>query len=282
MVGLSRLTSLVTAFLVVVLVPFERLSMPAAGGEPELQRVVPAGPPGVCGVAQWKASWPGCVYEDGVSEGRLSVVNMSHGLGYRVDYAVGEIGPDKGGVGWRYPIVRGDAVELAYTVSFSDGFDWVKGGKLPGLCGGPDSVSGGNPADGRNGFSTRLMWRADGRGEAYVYHMNQREKFGDSVPFPDDFRFPTKSNVMVRLRVTLNTPGRRDGRLDVWIRRSSDDAERKVVQRSDMEWRSDPTMSIDGVLFETFHGGGDRTWAPQRPSSSTFSAIVISTQSHSR
>lgn len=271
--------SLLPALLVVLLVAGSRHAMPAEGGEPELRRVLPMGPPGICGVAQWKASWPGCAYEDGVSEGRLSVEHIADHLGYRVDYAVGEIGPDRGGVGWRYPIVRGDAVELAYTVSFSDGFDWGKGGKVPGLCGGPENVSGGKPADGRNGFSARLMWRTDGRGEAYVYHMNQREKYGDSFPFPDDFRFPTKSEVMVRLRVTLNTPGRRDGRLDVWIRRASDVAERNVVQRSDMEWRSDPAMAIDGVLFETFHGGGDRTWAPQRPSSSTFSGITITTLS---
>lgn len=274
-----RRTRFVPALFVVALAAVAWRSTPAEGAEPAVQRILPAGPPGVCSVAQWKASWPGCPYEDGVSEGRLSVVHVPDGLGYRVEYAVGAIGPDRGGVGWRYPIVPGQDVELAYTVAFGEGFDWKKGGKLPGLCGGPESVSGGRRADGRNGFSARLMWRADGRGEAYVYHMNQREKYGDSIAFPDDFRFPTQTDVAVRLRVTLNTPGQRDGRLDVWIRRAGDVAERNVVQRSGMEWRSDPTMAIDGVLFETFHGGGDPSWAPQRPSSSTFSGITVRTSS---
>lgn len=44
---------------------------------------------------------------------------------------------------------------------------WSKGGKLPGLRGGPENhgCSGGNATDGTTCFSTRLMWRSDGSGE---------------------------------------------------------------------------------------------------------------------
>jgi hypothetical protein len=56
---------------------------------------------------------------------------------------------------------------ISYEVAFDSGFDWVKGGKLPGLRGGPDpnNCSGGNQANGTNCFSSRLMWRTDGAGE---------------------------------------------------------------------------------------------------------------------
>ena len=56
---------------------------------------------------------------------------------------------------------------ISYEVAFDSGFDWVKGGKLPGLRGGPDpnNCSGGNQANGTNCFSTRLMWRTNGAGE---------------------------------------------------------------------------------------------------------------------
>jgi hypothetical protein len=56
---------------------------------------------------------------------------------------------------------------LSYEVAFDAGFDWVKGGKLPGLRGGPDpnNCSGGNQANGTNCFSSRVMWRTDGAGE---------------------------------------------------------------------------------------------------------------------
>jgi hypothetical protein len=56
---------------------------------------------------------------------------------------------------------------VTYEVAFDTDFDWVKGGKLPGLRGGPDpnNCSGGNQANGTNCFSSRVMWRKDGDGE---------------------------------------------------------------------------------------------------------------------
>ncbi len=239
------------------------------------RRIVPSGPVGVYTVEQWKQDWPGCVYEDGVEEKHLSIVATNRGHAFRVDYAIGAIGPENGGVGWRYPLPLNEGVELVYTLAFSKDFDWVKGGKLPGLCGGPESVTGGNPANGRNGFSARLMWRADGRGEAYVYHMHQPGKYGESFPFPADFRFPTSTDLHVRMRVLMNTPGKRDGSLDIWIASSDAEEDRHVISRSDMEWRSTPSVVVDGLLFETFHGGGDSSWAPRRLSYTLFQDIEM-------
>jgi hypothetical protein len=56
---------------------------------------------------------------------------------------------------------------VTYEVAFDKGFDWVKGGKLPGLRGGLNSsgCSGGNKSDGLECFSSRIMWRKDGLGE---------------------------------------------------------------------------------------------------------------------
>ena len=56
---------------------------------------------------------------------------------------------------------------LEYEIAFDETFDWVKGGKLPGLRGGLDSTgcSGGNEPAGDACFSTRLMWRKGGEGE---------------------------------------------------------------------------------------------------------------------
>ncbi|MEC9093699.1 MAG: hypothetical protein VX438_13380, partial [Planctomycetota bacterium] len=102
----------------------------------EIHRISPNANPGICTVSQWKQDWPGCRYEDGVSEGHLSIVKTKKGKAYRVDYAIGEIGPEKGGIGWRYPIDPSDNAELTYQLTLSQEFSWVKGGKLPGLCGG--------------------------------------------------------------------------------------------------------------------------------------------------
>lgn len=236
---------------------------------------LPSGASGPCTVEQWKRDWPQCQWGDGVKDGRLSIVERDGRKAWRVDYQPGEIGTEKGGVGWRCPIAPRRAVELSYTVRFSEGFEWVKGGKLPGLCGGPENVSGGRRADGTNGFSIQLMWRAEGRGEAYVYHRNQQSNYGDSFAFPSDFRFTAGKPIRVRLRVTMNDPGAKNGSAEVWIAQGADATERQVLSRGDLEWRTIDSILIDSIQFETFHGGGDRSWAPTRPCSAEFADVGI-------
>lgn len=248
------------------------LLLPFAGaGE---TRVVFAAPAGPYTFERWKLDWPGCEWQDGVKEGNLSIVERDGRFRLRVDYRVGEIGPEKNGAGWRFPIGKRESAELAYTVRFGKGFDWVKGGKLPGLCGGPANVSGGRPADGTNGFSSRLMWRKEGRGEAYLYHKNQPERYGDQVDFPEDFRFPEETEIHVRMRVTMNDPGKRNGIVRVWIRARGGE-ERELVNRTDLEWRTVDTFGIDSLYFETFHGGSDKSWAPSTPCHAEFGDFVV-------
>lgn len=230
--------------------------------------------PGAYTVERWKQDWPGCEFQDGIKEGHVSLKERDGVKWLRVNYAVGGIGPEQGGTGWRWPIGKHEAAELSYTLRFSEDFDFVKGGKLPGLCGGPENVSGGRPADGANGFSARLMWRKEGRGEAYIYHKNQPEKYGHSFPFPEDFRFPTGKPFQVRLAVTMNTPGQRDGTMRVWITLPGQ-GERLVVEQTAMEWRNTDSFGVDGLYFETFHGGNDSTWAPTRACWSEFANLQL-------
>ena len=237
-------------------------------------RLTFSGVPGPYTVERWKKDWPGCGFEDGVKEGHVSVVEHDARKWLRVSYAVGQIGPEKNGAGWRFPLGTHAEAELRYTVRFGADFDWVKGGKLPGLCGGPDNVSGGRPATGTNGFSARLMWRKDGRGEAYVYHKNQADNYGDSFAFPADFRFPTDSPIRVRMRVAMNDVGQRNGKLYVWIT-PGESPEVQVVARTDMEWRTADSFGVDSLYFESFHGGSDATWAPTHACHADFGEIRV-------
>lgn len=247
--------------------------------EPETRKVEIAGASGTYTVERWKKDWPGCAFQDGIKEGHVSVAERRGENRLRVDFAVGGIGPEKGGAGWRWPVGTREHAQLRYTVRFSRGFEWVKGGKLPGLCGGPDNVSGGRPANGTNGFSARLMWRKEGRGEAYVYHKNQPQNYGESFPFPADFRFPEDTDVQVRMEVRMNTPGKRDGVLRVWVAAGNEGgngvAEKLVVERTDMEWRTVATFGVDSLYFETFHGGNDASWAPQKPCWAEFGGMRV-------
>lgn len=233
-----------------------------------------SGKPGPYTLERWKRDWPGCAFQGGVSDGRVELIKEGSERWLRVNFAVGGIGPERGGAGWRWPIGRRESAELRYRARFSPDFAFVKGGKLPGLCGGPENVSGGRPANGRNGFSARLMWRKEGRGEAYVYHRNQETDYGDSFSFPPEFRFPTGVPFEVRLAVAMNTPGKRDGTLRVWISLPGEPF-RLLVNRPDLEWRSENTFGVDGLYFETFHGGGDSSWSPTRPCWADFSRMEV-------
>ncbi|MDZ4852296.1 MAG: hypothetical protein SGI77_23660 [Pirellulaceae bacterium] len=226
-------------------------------------------------VKRWKVDWPGCNFEDGVAEGHASVVHHSNRNWLRVKCSPNQIGPEKGGVGWRWPLEGRERIELSYTLQFADDFEFVKGGKLPGLSGGPKSVTGGNPADGKNGFSARIMWRKEGRGEAYVYHMDQPDKYGQSFSFPDDFRFPRGEPIEITLRVGMNRLDQADGSIQVWVRRCDDAASMKVVDRNNVRWRTDKTILVDSLLCEVFHGGNDLSWAPQQTCSIDFTAFRV-------
>lgn len=220
-------------------------------------------PVGTYDVVHWKRDWPGCKFEDGISEGHASIIEMSQLKWLRVICQANQIGPEKGGIGWRRPIPKTNRLELAYRVNFSDDFEFVKGGKLPGLCGGPESVTGGNPANGKNGFSARFMWRADGRGEAYVYHVDQPDKFGESIPFPKEFRFPRGKPFLIVMRIGMNAKDEADGTLEAWVTQGSEDAI-KVVHRDNLRWRTVESVQIDSLLCEVFHGGNDSSWAPKK------------------
>ena len=106
------------------------------------------------------------------------VSNSSNSTGpvLLVTYPAGSFSHGTGGSNLYKPWNTSDgstfqSMMVSYEVAFDAGFDWVKGGKLPGLRGGADSqgCSGGRQTGGKNCFSTRLMWRKDGAGEgAYI------------------------------------------------------------------------------------------------------------------
>ena len=59
------------------------------------------------------------------------------------------------------------SVTFNYSVFFPSYYDFVLGGKLPGLYGGTEGCGGGNSAQGC--WSTRMAWRPNGTGELYAY-----------------------------------------------------------------------------------------------------------------
>jgi hypothetical protein len=187
-----------------------------------------------------------------------------------VTYPAGSSSPSSGSPGGaqaRMSLTGGpiDDGTLTYSVRFPVGFQFVKGGKLPGLCGGACYTGGTN---GLAGWSARFMWRTAGAGEAYVYSATTIG-YGDSLGrgnwyWPADGQWHSVSQ-----HVHLNTPGVADGTIDVSI----DGVH--VSHDAGIEFRIDATVHIDSLMFSTFYGGHDSTWAPTADQHIDFASFTI-------
>src|SRR5215831_6869317 len=124
----------------------------------------------------WKTDWNvqsgrdfGWVNATVVSDPTFgSVLRVSYPAGSASPTVTSTWGAPVGGLQFvAAPIGPVDALHLSYHIRFASNFTWVKGGKLPGLCGGT-VISGLTVPDGTNGFSTRYMWRDGGKGEVFA------------------------------------------------------------------------------------------------------------------
>ncbi len=144
------------------------------------------------------------------------------------------------------------ALRLNYYVRFAKGFDFVKGGKLPGVFGGK-GASGGKIPNGTDGFSVRLMWREQGQGELYAY-LPTSERYGTSIA-RGAWRFEPGIWYRLEQEVRLNRPDGNDGEMRLWVN------DRLVIDQGGLVFRTDDGLQIDGIFFSTFFGGGDPSWA---------------------
>ena len=158
---------------------------------------------------------------------------------------------------------------LSYRVRFEHGFDFVRGGKLPGLFGGRGNA-GGQVPDGRDGWSGRMMWREGGEATQYLYHPDQPEMYGEF--FWWDRRFEPGVWHTVEHHFTMNTPGVHDGMLQTWF--DGEDA----LRVEGLRFRDVDTFAIDGLRLETYFGGGDDTWNSAKDEYIYFDDFVISTE----
>ena len=205
--------------------------------------------------ARVRADWRGTEWVG--LKGRSRIVGGPEalsGMCMVVKYPKGAVGPSQGGGQFKVKLPARDEYWCDYCVKFKTGFDFVKGGKLPGLTGGR-SNTGGNRATG-DGWSARYMWRRGGEIVIYLYHMDQRSKYGDDLALGRRFTPGRWHRLTQRIRV--NTPGRKDGVIQVWV-----DGE-QVLDRNDIRFRNVEGARVDHFYFSTFHGGHTADWAPSR------------------
>lgn len=233
---------------------------------------------------QLRADWNEPSWNDGVAEGRVSVVDGADafsGNALAVRFPQGAVGPNDGGAQWHLVFPQPyEELYFAYRVRFQPGFEFVRGGKLPGLTGGKDNT--GCTATRDQGWSARNMWRRNGADPAnqaylvqYVYDVDRPENCGDNYVYdlgaprlfvPDQW-------YLIEHRVVMNTPGVADGVLQGWFDGVL------AVERTDVQFRAsgDDSLAITSLYFSTFFGGSGADWAPTRDETVFFDDIVVST-----
>jgi len=224
----------------------------------------------------------------GVSYGTQNVILWASGDGIDVVYPAGSYKPSaspQGGFGLFTSHKVSNTAVFKYEVKFPAGYNFVKGGKLPGLYGGKRSCTGGDPAT--DCFSTRLMWREDGKGELYLYANRDAQdqticstppnycnpEFGWSLN-KGAFTFQRDAWTQVEQRVTLNTPGVRNGIISIKING------KEVIRYNNIVFRiaQYPNMQIDGIDVETFFGGGSPDWATPTRQITKFRNFILSSE----
>ena len=159
-------------------------------------------------------------------------------------------GPIKGGGGFIYsPEFLGQAShsELSYNLTFAKDFDFVKWGKLPGLCGGT-CPRGGNEGE---GFSTRFMWRRNGDLEVYGYLPGGLEQSIERGMF----RFEPWKKYHISQEIQINTLGEDDGVIKVFVDGKC------VYKNTSMVFRTTSDILPNKMIFSTFFWGADKSWA---------------------
>ena len=197
------------------------------------------------------------------------VLRVSYPKG-SASFSLSRRGRPLGGASFYAPFARAgevSAVCLRYQVRFPRGFDFVRGGKLPGLYAGK-APSGGEEVTGRNGWSVRLMWREGGEGELYEYVVNKPGKHGLRVG-KGAFRFETGRWISVDLELVPNEVGERDGRARLWIDGGA------VIEQDGIVFRTAESRSEIGLMFSTFFGGNDESWATTKDEHVDFSGFRV-------
>lgn len=209
-------------------------------------------------------------WNDGIDEGRVQIVDVDGEKKLRVDYPEGEYGTKETGAQFKALFSPVDTVCFSYNLELQDGFLFGRGAKLPGLGGG-DANTGGleNTPSGEDGFSTRVMWREDGRLYQYSY-LYSVEQSGDPVAQyymewqtsdGEPVRISSGESHTIEICTTMNTVSVNGANFDGNLQAYFDGEEVLGVAAS---FRSTTSLVNNVLYFSTFFGGSDSSWnSPQ-------------------
>ncbi len=153
--------------------------------------------------------------------------------------------------------IKLDRLYYGYRFKMPENFEFIKGGKLPGVAGGKGNAGGQVPT-GRDGWSVRMMWDGKGRLVQYVYHPEQKGQYGDVLYLDTGGAIELGVWHTVQTLVELNTPGKHNGRIITWL------DGKKVLTKEKMRFRDVNRLKISRFQFISFFGGNGPDWAPRK------------------
>ena len=161
-------------------------------------------------------------------------------------------------------------ITFEYDVMFENGFEWVRGGKMPGLRGGDINLatSGCVRPQPAGAWSYRPMWKPDGTVILYIYDQS-RIKNNDACGISTaSEKGVLKVNQWLNFKIYMklnSNANLADGVAKLYV------DNKLAVERKDIQFRGIyPGATVDHIMFETFYGGHDPSWAPSKTTYAQF------------
>lgn len=224
-------------------------------------------PIGVYNEQQIKSEWKTINWANVYQRAEI-ITDEEQGKVIRLFYPKGGLGPKETGGQFEVKLPEATEYTLSYKIKFEQGFDFAKGGKLPGLTSGGSKFTGGNHPDNGEGWSARFMWRAQGSAEVYLYYVDMASKWGEGLPL-DNVTFKPGQWYEITQRIQVNEKDQHNAAIYAWV----DD--KLVMKKTNFRLRIGKQGLINCFYFSTFFGGNTRDWVPQNDSFIRFDDFVI-------
>lgn len=235
------------------------------------EHVVPFGKVSKASMQKW---FPGLRYATNVH--RLSIENgLVGGRSIRQLFVPTENGSERVLAG--FEIAPASTYSLIQTIRFNNDFDWggkYEVGKVGFGLGGGSVPSGGETR--HDGFSARLVWLGDNRGEAslaaYVYSADRDQNlpFGD-VYKVEGFTIIPDEWFEVELVVTVNSDlNTANGSLVVVV---NDEIR---FQRDNILWQKSGNQPVvDEMTYASFYGGNSSEFSPELTTDANIANVCL-------
>lgn len=231
---------------------------------------------------QIQKSWIKTLGSVGAQKGRCKIVidKEIKKKCLQVSYVKDKVGPKDGGAAWKMKLEQSfDEIFIQYKVKFPINFNFVLGGKLPGVGGG-SLPAGGEVAD-ESGFTVRVMWRGEENGKKgrivqYVYYLdkNPKSKWGQDMQWKKDgqnlYFEPGKWHIL-KTRIKMNTLDKKEGIIQSWL-------DGNLALNEKIRFRVNNKLGTDTFIFTTFFGGNTKEWAPKKEEHILFDDFIISAE----